>query len=102
MSDFFESGKESSSVNSPQNLPQTDSEDMGLEGYEAKVKPSANDEDLAGPLMMVETAFLASTASLIWLVNYYFPMARYCEFFSRCRSHWYICDGVGDRLGWGL
>lgn len=27
----------------------------------------------AGPLMMVETAFLASTASLIWLVNYYFP-----------------------------
>lgn len=27
----------------------------------------------AGPLVMVETAFLASTASLIWLVNYYFP-----------------------------
>ncbi|NET34988.1 MAG: DUF2232 domain-containing protein [Cyanothece sp. SIO1E1] len=27
----------------------------------------------AGPLAMVETAFLASTASLIWLVNYYFP-----------------------------
>lgn len=26
------------------------------------------------PLMMVETAFLASTASLIWFVNYYFPM----------------------------
>ncbi len=25
------------------------------------------------PLRMVETAFLASTASLIWLVNYYFP-----------------------------
>lgn len=27
----------------------------------------------AGPLAMVETAFLASTASLIWLVNTYFP-----------------------------
>jgi uncharacterized protein YybS (DUF2232 family) len=27
----------------------------------------------AGPLVMVETAFLASTASLIWLVNTYFP-----------------------------
>ncbi|NJO09448.1 MAG: DUF2232 domain-containing protein [Leptolyngbyaceae cyanobacterium SL_1_1] len=26
-----------------------------------------------GPVAMVETAFLASTASLIWLVNYYFP-----------------------------
>ena len=81
MSDFFESGKESSSVNSPQNLPQTDSENMGLEGYEAKVKPSANDEDLAGPLMMVETAFLASTASLIWLVNYYFPMGPLLRIF---------------------
>ncbi|PSR13182.1 DUF2232 domain-containing protein, partial [filamentous cyanobacterium CCP3] len=27
----------------------------------------------AGPLAMVETAFLASTAALIWLVNTYFP-----------------------------
>lgn len=27
----------------------------------------------AGPLAMVETAFLASAASLIWLVNFYFP-----------------------------
>ncbi len=33
---------------------------------EAKVKAVA-------PLRMVETAFLASTASLIWLINYYFP-----------------------------
>lgn len=33
---------------------------------QAKVKAVA-------PLRMVETAFLASTASLIWLINYYFP-----------------------------
>lgn len=33
---------------------------------QAKVKAIA-------PLRMVETAFLASTASLIWLINYYFP-----------------------------
>lgn len=26
------------------------------------------------PLAMVETAFLASTASLLWLINYYFPL----------------------------
>lgn len=26
------------------------------------------------PVVLVETAFLASTASLIWLVNYYFPL----------------------------
>ncbi len=30
--------------------------------------------DPSNPLMMVETAFLASAASLIWLVNYYFPL----------------------------
>lgn len=28
----------------------------------------------ARTLVMVETAFLASTASLIWLINYYFPL----------------------------
>jgi len=26
------------------------------------------------PLVMVETAFLASTSGLIWLINYYFPL----------------------------
>ncbi len=30
--------------------------------------------DPSGSLAMVETAFLASAASLIWLVNYYFPL----------------------------
>ena len=33
------------------------------------------------PLVMVETAFLASTASLIWLVNYYFPMGPLLRIF---------------------
>lgn len=35
--------------------------------------PSGRPISPVGPLAMVETAFLASTASLIWLVNYYFP-----------------------------
>ncbi|UIE37179.1 DUF2232 domain-containing protein [Leptodesmis sichuanensis] len=30
--------------------------------------------DRSSPLIMVETAFLASAASLIWLVNFYFPL----------------------------
>ncbi|HIK43887.1 MAG TPA: DUF2232 domain-containing protein [Leptolyngbyaceae cyanobacterium M65_K2018_010] len=34
---------------------------------------SAEHRRKAGPLVMVETAFLASTAALIWLVNTYFP-----------------------------
>ena len=33
------------------------------------------------PLVLVETAFLASTASLIWLVNYYFPLGPLLRIF---------------------
>ena len=32
-------------------------------------------------LVMVETAFLASTASLIWLINYYFPLGPILRIF---------------------
>ncbi|HLO46811.1 MAG TPA: DUF2232 domain-containing protein [Kamptonema sp.] len=81
MSDFFESGKGSSPLNSPRNLSQTESEKSGLEGSELDAKPPRNNGDFEGPLMMVETAFLASTASLIWLVNYYFPMGPLLRIF---------------------
>jgi uncharacterized protein YybS (DUF2232 family) len=41
---------------------------------EAEAKGSDQSHRLkSGPLAMVETAFLASTAALIWLVNTYFP-----------------------------
>lgn len=33
------------------------------------------------PVVMVETAFLASTASLIWLINYYFPLGPLLRIF---------------------
>jgi len=36
-------------------------------------KPKGFSSNSEAPLAMVETAFLASTASLIWLINYYFP-----------------------------
>lgn len=36
--------------------------------------PSSPSTYAKKPLVMVETAFLASTASLIWLINYYFPL----------------------------
>lgn len=39
---------------------------------EASAQPPARRPDV-GPAAMVETAFLASAASLIWLVNAYFP-----------------------------
>ncbi|WP_197985539.1 DUF2232 domain-containing protein [Leptolyngbya sp. Cla-17] len=35
----------------------------------------------SSPLMLVETAFLASAASLIWLVNFYFPMGPILRLF---------------------
>src|SRR4028119_2383198 len=35
----------------------------------------------APPLAMVETAFLASTSSLIWLINYYFPLGPLLRMF---------------------
>jgi uncharacterized protein YybS (DUF2232 family) len=33
------------------------------------------------PIVLVETAFLASTASLLWLLNYYFPVGPIFKFF---------------------
>jgi len=37
--------------------------------------------DSSSPLIMVETAFLASAASLIWLVNFYFPIGPVLRIF---------------------
>ncbi|QZZ20824.1 DUF2232 domain-containing protein [Leptothermofonsia sichuanensis E412] len=37
--------------------------------------------DPTSPIIMVETAFLSSAASLIWLVNYYFPMGPLLQIF---------------------
>lgn len=42
--------------------------------YEPQLKAVA-------PLKMVETAFLASTASLIWFINYYFPLGPLLRIF---------------------
>lgn len=36
---------------------------------------------VASPLIMVETAFLASTTALIWLINYYFPLGPLLRIF---------------------
>ena len=71
MSDFLSADATSNSGSSPStnNEPET-----------AAISDLAGDRTNSGyekgeaPLMLVETAFLASTASLIWLVNYYFPL----------------------------
>ncbi len=55
------------------------------------VEPNSNIDELrkrlvrnvdpSSPIMMVETAFLASASSLIWLVNSYFPMGPVLQIF---------------------
>ena len=51
------------------------------------------------PVVMVETAFLASTASLIWLFNYYFPLGPVLRiFFSIPLALTYL--RWGSRAGW--
>ena len=55
--------------------------------------------DPDSPIVMVETAFLASAASLTWLVNTYFPMGPFLEIFysipiALAYLRW------GSRAGW--
>ncbi len=50
-------------------------------------------------VVMVETAFLASTASLIWLINYYFPLGPFLKlFFPIPIALVYLRRG--NRAGW--
>ncbi len=51
------------------------------------------------PIILVETAFLASTASLLWLLNYYFPVgAVFRIFFPIPIALMYL--RWGHRAGW--
>lgn len=55
---------------------------IGAEGQESPLPSTTQNEKLkAPPLAMVETAFLASTASLLWLINYYFPLGPLLKMF---------------------
>jgi len=51
------------------------------------------------PLMMVETAFLASTASLIWFINYYFPLGPLLRIFFPIPIA-LLCLRWGVRASW--
>lgn len=42
---------------------------------------TAKEPAKAPPVVLVETAFLASTASLLWLINYYFPLGPVFKIF---------------------
>jgi uncharacterized protein YybS (DUF2232 family) len=74
MSDFLSADSASNSGSSPSTnneVPVTAISALSAD----RTNPNSG-KNTAGdaPLRLVETAFLASTASLIWLVNYYFPL----------------------------
>jgi uncharacterized protein YybS (DUF2232 family) len=75
MNDFPADGpKESPSPNLDSELPINQASDERDNFSQPEVKAVA-------PLMMVETAFLASAASLIWFINYYFPLGPLLRIF---------------------
>lgn len=60
----------------------------GNNSFNQNPSDNSNNQDLAtpelqadAPLQMVETAFLASTGSLIWFINVYFPLGLLKVFF---------------------
>ncbi|MGK7923910.1 MAG: DUF2232 domain-containing protein [Spirulina sp.] len=60
-------------------MDETNWVDAGEETRDVSVKEEESPQirfrgDRGASLVMVETAFLASAASLIWLINYYFPL----------------------------
>ncbi len=60
-------------------MDETNWVDAGEEARDVSVKEEESPQirfrgDRGASLVMVETAFLASAASLIWLINYYFPL----------------------------
>jgi uncharacterized protein YybS (DUF2232 family) len=53
----------------------------GSDSSRSAAKAFASRRQPSSPLIVVETAFLTSAASLIWLVNYYFPMGPILQLF---------------------
>jgi len=43
---------------------------------------------------------LASAASLIWFINYYFPLGPLLRIFFQYRLRWFIYAGATGQLGW--
>jgi uncharacterized protein YybS (DUF2232 family) len=66
-----------------QELSQTPAKgkEVPLRGELDQATSTVRSLDRSSPLIMVETAFLASAASLIWLVNFYFPIGPVLRIF---------------------
>ncbi len=58
-----------------------DGDDLEIPPETQQVKSPTSPQKARESLVVVETAFLASTASLIWLINYYFPIGPLLRIF---------------------
>mgnify|MGYP001580798521 CR=1 FL=1 len=74
MSDFLSADSPSNSSSSPSTNDQGESAAISAISADRTNPNSPTNATESDSLRLVETAFLASTASLIWLVNYYFPL----------------------------
>jgi uncharacterized protein YybS (DUF2232 family) len=70
-----------SPVDGSEERPDADAEPLVNEGSDERDNFSPPQVKAVAPLRMVETAFLASTASLIWFINYYFPLGPVLRIF---------------------
>lgn len=69
---------------SDENRNWVDEDDSEVVSPQQKLATKVSDQQLKSyskTLVVVETAFLASTASLIWLINYYFPLGPLLKIF---------------------
>lgn len=65
----------------PEQEPAPESQTAQNQWVDQDVKLERPQLKVDAPLRMVETAFLASTASLIWFINFYFPLGPVLRIF---------------------
>jgi uncharacterized protein YybS (DUF2232 family) len=83
----------------PVSVPNVDGETVNVpnaNGFNGNV--TVRSLHASSPLIMVETAFLASAASLLWLVNFYFPFPLLRVFFPIPIALIYL--RWGNRAAW--
>lgn len=76
-----------------------DLEDDWMVGSSAKAPSHPSQEQVASALVMVETAFLASTTALIWLISTYIPTGPLMRMFFPLPVA-LSCMRWGKRAGW--
>ena len=58
-----------------------DLEDSEIDRTHSSTDPTKKTKATTNTVVMVETAFLASAASLVWLINFYFPFGPFLKIF---------------------